>query len=156
MCLTGLGPEKAAVQESRRILDPYLALTLLKHWPNRKEAACGRKLGGEMAARFLTVVARIRAKAGLEEQVREALLALVAPTRAETGCLNYDLHQSQDDPGLFLFYENWRSRQDLEAHLQTPHLQQFLARAPELLAEPVEITYWDMLSEAPWLPVSPS
>lgn len=105
-----------------------------------------------MAAKFLTVVARIRAKPGLEARVQEELLALVAPTRAESGCLNYDLHRSQEEPGLFLFYENWRSPQDLEAHLQTPHLQKFLAQVDALLAEPVEITRWEMLSEAGWLP----
>lgn len=104
-----------------------------------------------MAAKLLTVVAKIRAKPGLEARVQEELLALVAPTRAEAGCLNYDLHRSQEEPGLFLFYENWRSAQDLDAHLQTPHLQRFLSQAPDLLAAPVEITRWEMLSEAGWL-----
>lgn len=104
-----------------------------------------------MAANFLTVVAKIRAKPGLEARVQEELLALVAPTRAEAGCLNYDLHRSQEEPGLFLFYENWRSPQDLEAHLQTPHLQRFLSQADDLLAAPVDISRWEMLSEAEWL-----
>ncbi len=104
-----------------------------------------------MAAKLLTVVAKIRAKPGLEARVQEELLALVAPTRAEAGCLNYDLHRSQEEPGLFLFYENWRSPQDLDAHLQTPHLQRFLSLAADLLAAPVEITRWEMLSEAGWL-----
>ncbi len=100
-----------------------------------------------MEAPKLTVVARIRAKPGLEEKVKAELLALVAPTRSEPGCINYDLHQSLDDESLFLFYENWVSRKDLDDHLKTPHLEAFLGKTEELLAEPVEITFWNMISE---------
>ena len=53
----------------------------------------------------LTVIARLKAKDGSEEKLGAMLRALVAPTRAEKGCINYDLHRSHDDPGLFIFYE---------------------------------------------------
>jgi quinol monooxygenase YgiN len=95
----------------------------------------------------LTVVAKIKAKAGLEERVREGLMALVAPTRSESGCLNYDLHRAVNDKGLFLFYENWTSQKDLDEHLQMPYLQNFLKKSDELLAAPVEITLWEMISQ---------
>ena len=95
----------------------------------------------------LTVVARIRAKPGKESDVKQALLALVEWTRTEPGCINYDLHQSQNDPAQFLFYENWESKEDLEVHAQSPHIQVFRARAAELLAEPVEIKLFQMLSK---------
>ena len=49
--------------------------------------------------------------------------------------MNYDLHQSIEDPDMFLFYENWESGADLDAHLSAPHLTQFAARIPELLDE---------------------
>ena len=87
----------------------------------------------------LTVVARIKAKPGREEEVKAVLLANVAPTRAERGCIDYDLHQSHDEPGLVLFYENWESRADLDAHSQSPHIQALRARAGDLLAEPALI-----------------
>ena len=99
-----------------------------------------------MAGTKLTVVAQIKAKAGMEEQVRQELLALVAPTRKESGCINYDLHQAQDDNSLFVFYENWLSKKDLDEHLQTPHLQAFLGKADQILAQPIDITLWEMIS----------
>lgn len=95
----------------------------------------------------VTVVARIKAKSGLEQQVADALNALVQPTRKELGCINYDLHQSSDDKALFLFYENWISKKDLDEHLEMPYLKDFLAKAPDILAEPVEITIWDMVTQ---------
>ena len=93
----------------------------------------------------VTVIAHIRAKPGQEEQVKGALLALCAPTRVEKGCINYDLHQSQDDSALFAFHENWVSKNDLDVHLQSPHVQAFLKRIDELLAEAPKITLWTRL-----------
>lgn len=81
---------------------------------------------------MLTVVAEIIAKAGCEERLREELLRLIEPTRAEEGCLQYDLHVSTEQPGHFLFYENWTSREALDRHLATPHLERLSALLPEL------------------------
>ena len=94
----------------------------------------------------VSVVARVRAREGFEESVRRECLALVAPSRQEQGCINYDLHRSADDPALFLFYENWMSREDLEHHLETAHASLFDERTAGMLAEPEEITLWEMIS----------
>ena len=94
----------------------------------------------------ISVTARARARPGKEAEVRRACLALVAPSRAEQGCINYDLHQSADDPGIFMFYENWESREDLERHLETAHALAFDEATEGMLAEPEEITFWEMIS----------
>ncbi len=93
----------------------------------------------------VTVVARIKARPGMEEEVRKELLALVAPTTREKWCINYDLHQAEGDKARFMFYENWCSREDLDEHLEKPHLVSFLDKADRLLAEPVEISLWEMI-----------
>lgn len=98
-----------------------------------------------MTYKKVTVVARMKARPGMEETVRSELLALVAATTKEKGCITYDLHQATDDKALFLFYENWCSREDLDEHLGKPHLQAFLGKADELLAEPVEVSLWEMI-----------
>jgi quinol monooxygenase YgiN len=81
---------------------------------------------------MLTVVAEIVSKPGCEQRLREALLSLIEPTRAEEGCLQYDLHESAEKPGHFLFFENWVSRAALDRHLATPHLERLSALLPEL------------------------
>jgi quinol monooxygenase YgiN len=98
-----------------------------------------------MPSNNVTVVARIKAKEGLEEKVKQELINLLAPTRSEEGCINYDLHQSVHDKSLFLFYENWKSEDDLKRHLETPPLKNFLKRAEELLAEPLDVTLWSKI-----------
>lgn len=84
---------------------------------------------------LLTVIAYMRAAPGQREELRATLEALVEPTLQERGCVNYDLHQSLEDPESFFFYENWESSEDLDAHLAAPHLRAFAARIPELFDE---------------------
>ncbi len=82
---------------------------------------------------LLTVVATMRANPGKEEELRDALVALVEPTSQEVGYVTYDLHQGVEDSALFCFYENWESGEDLDAHLAAPHLAAFVERIDDLI-----------------------
>jgi quinol monooxygenase YgiN len=90
----------------------------------------------------VTVTARLRAKPGEERRVAGELERLLAPTRREKGCINYDMHRSADDPTLFLFYENWESRADLDRHLESSHIREWFELSKQLLAEPIDIAFW--------------
>ena len=100
-----------------------------------------------MADGKVTVVATFKAKPGMEETVRAAIEAVIAPTRAEPGCINYDLHQSTDDPSIFMLYENWVSKRALDEHLAMPYLKALIAKADDMLAEPIGIALYQMVSE---------
>lgn len=90
----------------------------------------------------LTIIVRVRAKPGQEPRLRQELQRLVAPTRAEAGCIDYELHQSQTDPALFALYENWVSQAALDEHFQTPYLKAFFKVLPELADGSSDITKW--------------
>ena len=94
----------------------------------------------------LTVVATFVARPSKEAELRAALIGLVAPTRKESGCINYDLHTSTETPSKFLFHENWTGKPALDAHMQTPHIQALLPRVDELCAEAPSITTWDKIA----------
>ena len=66
----------------------------------------------------LSLVAIIRAKHGLGDEPGRPLGTLVAPARAEPGNINYDLHRSNDDPDVWILYENWKVPSDLAAHFE--------------------------------------
>ena len=84
----------------------------------------------------LTAMGVVRAKPGQEEELGRRMTALLSPTRAEPGCLLYDLYQSTEDPSVWVLIERWRDATDLDAHVQTPHMQAFLARAGDVLGGP--------------------
>ena len=92
---------------------------------------------------MLTVTAHIKAKNGREENLMKELRALIEPTRSETGCITYDLYHDQEDKSLFMFYESWEKKSDLEQHLQKPYIKSFMDRADELLSQPVTISLWE-------------
>lgn len=99
-----------------------------------------------MSSKTVTVIATFQARPGKENELQQALTSLVAPTRQEAGCLNYDLHVLSENPGRFLFHENWTSKAALDAHLQSPHIKALLPRVPELAVGMPEITLWEKIA----------
>jgi quinol monooxygenase YgiN len=95
-----------------------------------------------MSANTITVIATFQARPGKEAELKKALIGLVAPTRKEAGCINYDLHASPEDPAKFLFHENWMSKAHLDAHLKSPHIAALLPRVDELCAAFPQISSW--------------
>lgn len=75
----------------------------------------------------LTIVAKIKANPTKVELVKAELLKLIDITRAEEGCINYDLHQDNENPVYFMFYENWESRALWQTHMNAPHLAAYMS-----------------------------
>ena len=50
----------------------------------------------------LTIVANITAHPDKIDLVKAELIKLIDVTRAEEGCINYDLHQDNENPAHFL------------------------------------------------------
>lgn len=74
----------------------------------------------------LTIVADIVAKQDKIELVKSELLKLIEPTLAEEGCINYDLHQDNNNPAHFVFHENWQSHELLTKHLAGQHIAAYI------------------------------
>ena len=63
-----------------------------------------------MAGQAVTVIDRLKAKAGKEAQVRQELFSLLGPTRAEEGCINFDMHDAPNDPACSCFTRIGRAK----------------------------------------------
>lgn len=98
-----------------------------------------------MADGIVNVVAKFVAKPGQEAALKADLTALIAPTQKDPGYLAYDLYESTQRPGEFVLVEAWSSKELLAAHLDTPHLNGFKAKAPALLAAPMEVKLFSEL-----------
>jgi quinol monooxygenase YgiN len=83
----------------------------------------------------LTIVANIHASPDKVDLVKAELEKLIAITRAEEGCIQYDLHQDNDDPAHFLFYENWESRELWQNHMNAHHLAAYMEATEGAVAE---------------------
>ncbi len=88
-----------------------------------------------MKNKQLTIVARILAKEEKRDLVKAELIKLIAVTQAEEGCIDYDLHQDNEDPNLFLFYENWENRELWQEHMNKAHLADYMKATEGAVAE---------------------
>ena len=83
----------------------------------------------------LTIVANIHANPDKIELVKTELEKLVPITRAESGCVQYDLHQDNDNSAHFVFYENWESRELWQTHMNAPHLAAYMEATDGAVAQ---------------------
>jgi len=109
---------------------------------DNSKAAAPATIGGDL----LTAVTFIHGLVGKEEELKNHLLSLTAPTLAEPGCLQYDLYQSPTKPNEFMRFEIWRNAQALEVHKQTPHLKASFERRQKE-GWKTEITPWLRVSQ---------
>ncbi|MEM9816988.1 MAG: putative quinol monooxygenase [Cyanobacteria bacterium P01_D01_bin.6] len=74
----------------------------------------------------LTITGNILAKPNKIDLVKAELEKLIPITCAEAGCIQYDLHQDNENPTYFMFYENWESRELWQTHMNAPHLAAYM------------------------------
>lgn len=85
------------------------------------------------------VVARFVAKAGKEQALKSALNALIAPSRRELGCYQYDLLENASDPRDFCFVERWDTEKALDQHRESPHVKQAQSQVEGLVESPPDV-----------------
>ena len=72
------------------------------------------------------VVGQFRLPVERLAEAQDAMARVMVATRAEAGCVQYNYAADLLDPGLIRVSEVWEGRAQLTAHLQTPHMQQWV------------------------------
>ena len=93
----------------------------------------------------LTIIAHVEAKKEKLDFVKKEVLALVAPTKKEQGCLRYELNQDHENPNLFIFVEEWESHDLWQKHMNNTHLQDFI-KATDGVLEKLEVYQLDKIA----------
>lgn len=91
------------------------------------------------------ILARFVAHAGHGEEVLALLRGLVSPSRAEEGCLFYDLYQDHENQNVFIILDGWRNKDAFEAHAASLHVAQTLGALSHHLQMPPVITHLDQV-----------
>jgi len=74
----------------------------------------------------ITVIAKLKTKAGSEKQFEEAARKMIDTVRsAESGTLQYILHRGVKDPTEFVYYEVYSDQAALDLHGKTDHMKAF-------------------------------
>jgi quinol monooxygenase YgiN len=86
------------------------------------------------------ILARHFARQDTIDEVRRILLSLAEPSRAEPGCLKYELLQNADDPTDFTFVETFASEDALKMHAAAPYIAGLAPKLKDLVARPSEVS----------------
>jgi quinol monooxygenase YgiN len=81
---------------------------------------------------YLTAI--VKSKKETTAALRIMLLDMVANSRKEEACIQYDLHESAVED-TFIFWEEWKDQAGLDLHDQQPYILAFVAQADTLTAD---------------------
>jgi len=92
-----------------------------------------------MSENHVRVIARANVRSEKLQETLDAFDALVSATRAEEGCIFYEVLQNAEEPHDITFVEEWKSNEALDRHFATEHFGAIASRAEELLTAPPDI-----------------
>ncbi len=93
----------------------------------------------------LCIFTRFHARQGASEAVEEALREVMAPTKAEAGCLSIHVFRSIRDPQVFYIHSRWKDEGAFEAHAAMTHTVRFVERVEPLLDHKVKAERCEMI-----------
>jgi quinol monooxygenase YgiN len=91
------------------------------------------------------LTAKWTAQEGREEEVRDHILALVEPSRAEPGVLVYQPHQDPENPRVFFVYEQYADEAAFKAHGETEHFKRHGVEGAIPLLESRERAFYETI-----------
>jgi quinol monooxygenase YgiN len=77
---------------------------------------------------MLVVVAVMKAKAGMEQEMESALKDMIPKVDKEDGTLVYTLHRAKKEPQKFLMYEKYLNKEALNHHSTTPYFTELFGK----------------------------
>jgi quinol monooxygenase YgiN len=87
---------------------------------------------------YVTVLWEARAKPGKEAAMKAFMTTAVTASRYDAGNIDYEAHQVEGQPGVFVIFERWESREAFEGHLHALRMQDLVPRLLELMEGSIE------------------
>jgi len=74
-----------------------------------------------------------KVKNGYRNELVEMSLELIPLSVQEAGCISYSFLEDQARPGYFLFFERWKTREDIAQHFEKPYFTAFANAFPHMI-----------------------
>lgn len=91
---------------------------------------------------MIIVLAKITSKDGMKDKIIDETKTLIETTRAEEGCIEYNLYDPVGSENILLFVEKWDGKEFLESHVQQDHFIKFGSAIEDYLAKDLEISVY--------------
>jgi quinol monooxygenase YgiN len=97
----------------------------------------------------LIIAGTVRVPPDNLERFRPHMLAMLAASRAEDGCLEYAYAEDVAEPGLIRVYEAWRDQAAIDAQLKQPQMAVWRASWAEFGVSDRKLIAYETASERP-------
>lgn len=95
----------------------------------------------------IVLAGRFTAKAARRDELVALAQSMLAPSRAEDGCVSYDFLEEVGAPGNFLFFERWRDKAALDTHFAGAGFAKFAQAFPALIEGDADIRLFAVSTE---------
>ena len=130
------------VTKASAILLLFLSTSLLVGW-NLSHTPADNIISND-----IIVTVKYKAQPDKGGDAVSGLTQLIEKVRQEPHFISIRLHVDPNDPTNILLYEAWDDADYYGSeHMNTPHLQEFIANSRNFLAGPPEIALWKMERE---------
>jgi quinol monooxygenase YgiN len=95
----------------------------------------------------IVLAGRFTAKAARRDELVALSQSMLAPSRAEDGCVSYDFLEEIGAPGNFLFFERWRNKAALDTHFAGAGFAAFAQAFPDMIEGAADIRLFGVSTE---------
>jgi len=94
---------------------------------------------GNIMSQEISLLILIETKEGQRKKQIDAFNKLAPLVLKETGCLQYELKEVENNENEFVIIEKWDSKENLLAHEITPHMIEADKNSPTFRAKPATV-----------------
>lgn len=94
---------------------------------------------------MVKVVAKNFTKEDNFDEIMKLEKELVEETHKEAGNISYELFQDTEHPEILTMIETWKTREDLEKHLNSPHFTRIVPMLGEYMTKEAEVDVYEKL-----------
>ncbi|MFB2934492.1 putative quinol monooxygenase [Aerosakkonemataceae cyanobacterium BLCC-F154] len=94
----------------------------------------------------VVLASRFKVKPEKRQTFLKLATAALEPTRAEAGVISYSFYEESNARNSFIYFEEWKSREALEQHLNAPYVTRLLENFPDIIDGEANIKVYDIKS----------
>lgn len=96
----------------------------------------------------IVVMTTAEAKPGKEKNVQQALCDVAKAARALSGCIEYSVFSSAENPAVTVNFERWTSKEERNTFLAGADVKKFASAVSGMFVESPQPKSYDILDEA--------
>ena len=95
----------------------------------------------------IVCIAHLEANEGMHEELLNVLKNLIQPSKAETGCVSYQLHCNLENPNVFTFIDKFKNQEAFDIHCEAEYIKEaFDHLIPPLVKSMIITTHREILN----------